>query len=76
MPNYRRHILSVERFGEATGKVSAKPRANLLGIPRASAVSMRNHLSCGNFEINTEIVCKTIEDKQPGLLRTLRAENP
>lgn len=69
-------VRAIEVIGEAAGKVSAETRSTLPGIPWSAVVSMRNRLIHGYFDIDTEIVWKTVKDELPSLLIALRAANP
>ncbi|GAB2895349.1 DUF86 domain-containing protein [Uliginosibacterium flavum] len=65
-------VRAIEVIGEAAGKVSAEARASLPAIPWNAVVSMRNRLIHGYFDIDTEIVWKTVTNEIPELLRLLR----
>jgi uncharacterized protein with HEPN domain len=64
-------VRAIEVIGEAASKVSSETRSEIPAIPWASVVSMRNRLVHGYFDIDTEIVWKTVTDEIPELLATL-----
>jgi uncharacterized protein with HEPN domain len=66
-------VRAVEVIGEAASKVSEETRAMAPGIPWGGIVSMRNRLIHGYFDIDTDIVWKTVTDELPALLPELRA---
>lgn len=66
-------VRAVEVIGEAASKVSEETQAKAPGIPWGGIVSMRNRLIHGYFDIDTEIVWKTVTDELPVLLPELRA---
>lgn len=66
-------VRAIEVIGEAAGKVSEEARAEAPDIPWAAIVSMRNRLIHGYFDIDTEVVWKTVTEELPALLPRLRA---
>lgn len=64
-------VRALEVMGEAAAKVGEPARAELTGVPWASIVSMRNRLIHGYFDIDTEIVWKTVTVELPPLLPLL-----
>ena len=65
-----------ERFeivGEAAGRVSAPTREAVADIPWGLIVSMRNRLLHAYFDIDREVVWKTMTEELPRLLPRLRA---
>ena len=65
-------VRAIEVIGEAASQVSSETRSEIPAIPWASVVvSMRNRLVHGYFDIDTEIVWKTVTDEIPELLATL-----
>jgi len=66
-------VRAIEVLGEAAGKVSDETRSVAPGIPWSSIVGMRNRLIHGYFDIDAEIVWKTVVDELPGLAQQLRA---
>ena len=66
-------VRALEVMGEAAAKVTEQARAEAPGIPWSSIVSMRNRLIHGYFDIDTEIVWKTVTAELPPLLPLLKA---
>ncbi|HJU21003.1 MAG TPA: HepT-like ribonuclease domain-containing protein [Casimicrobiaceae bacterium] len=64
---------AIEVLGEAAGKVSQETRSIGVDVPWSSIVSMRNRLIHGYFDIDTEIVWKTMTNEIPALLPALKA---
>jgi uncharacterized protein with HEPN domain len=64
-------VKSVEIFGEAASKVSEETRQAHPAIPWREIVSMRNRLIHGYFDINYDIVWKTVSQELPPLLSAL-----
>lgn len=65
-------VRSIEIIGEAAGRVSMETRETSLEIPWNAIISMRNRLIHGYFDIDTEVVWKTVTEELPTLLRQLR----
>lgn len=53
-------VKSIEIIGEAASRVSKECQDNLLQIPWANIITMRNCLIHAYFDINLDIVCNTI----------------
>lgn len=66
-------VRAIEIIGEAAGKLSSELQDQARDIPWAAIVSMRNRLIHGYFDIDTEIVWKTVTAEIPALLPRLRA---
>ena len=66
-------VRAIEVIGEAASRVSEDTRSEVPEIPWGGIVSMRNRLIHGYFDIDTEIVWKTLTGELPGLLTALRA---
>ena len=66
-------IRAVEVMGEAASKLGESVRAEHPEIPWTAIVSMRNRLIHGYFDVDTEIVWKTVTMELPQLLPHLRA---
>ena len=62
---------SIEIIGEAAGRVSAGFRTDNPAIPWREAVSMRNRLVHGYFDIDLDILWKTATVEVPALARLL-----
>ena len=59
---------AIEIVGEAAGQVSEDTRQAHPDIPWRDIVAMRNRLVHAYFEINLELVWKTVRDDLPGLI--------
>lgn len=66
-------IRAIEIVGEAASKVTPETRKSLSEIPWRAITSMRNRLIHGYFDIDTEIVWKTVKSELPLLLLQLKA---
>ncbi len=60
-------IKCIEIVGEAANKVTDECRISNSFIPWADIVAMRHRLIHGYFDINLDIVYKTVKDELPGL---------
>ena len=65
-------VRAIEIIGEAAGRVSIETREAMPEIPWGAIIAMRNRLIHGYFDIDTEIVWKTVSEELPALLRQLR----
>ena len=65
-------IKCVEIIGEAANKVSDESRQDLPAIPWADIVGMRHRLIHGYFDINLDIVWRTVTQELPALIEELR----
>ncbi len=66
-------VRAIEVIGEAAGKVSEDLRRSSPQIPWAMIVSMRNRLIHAYFDIDHEILWKTVMNELPALLPRLQA---
>ena len=66
-------IRAIEVVGEAANKVTNETKENALDIPWIAIVGMRNRLIHGYFDIDADVVWKTITQEIPTLLPSLRA---
>jgi len=66
-------VRAIEVIGEAAGKVSEETQTAAPAIPWARIVSMRNRLIHAYFDIDHDIVWKTVTEEIPALLPSLRA---
>jgi uncharacterized protein with HEPN domain len=62
---------SIEIIGEAAVHVLEEVRHDLLGIPWTNIIGMRNHLIHAYFDINLDILWKTIIEDLPPLITEL-----
>ena len=65
-------VRAVEVLGEAASKVSVETRAEFPDVPWNAIVGMRNRLIHGYFDVDTEIVWKTVTVEVPVLRELLR----
>ncbi|MDD3519009.1 MAG: DUF86 domain-containing protein [Chromatiales bacterium] len=64
-------VRAIEVLGEAANKVSPETREEYPAIPWRAATAMRNRLVHGYFDIDKDIVWKTVTAELPGLTQTL-----
>lgn len=65
-------VRAIEILGEAAARVSDETRASATDVPWTSIVGMRNRLVHGYFDVDTEIVWRTVTAEIPRLLATLK----
>lgn len=63
---------AVEIIGEAANKVSAEARAQIPGIAWPAVVGMRNRLVHAYFDVDSQILWTTVEDRLPSLLAEVK----
>ena len=66
-------LRAIEVIGEAASKVTSETQDASPGVPWASIVGMRNRLIHGYFDIDSDVVWKTVTDEVPVLRRSLQA---
>jgi len=64
-------VKEIEIVGEAANQVSKATREQLPGIPWADIVGMRNRLVHAYFDINLEILWRTVQYDLPPLIAVL-----
>jgi uncharacterized protein with HEPN domain len=64
-------VKSIEVLGEAGSRISEETQAELPEIPWRSIVAMRNRLIHGYFDIDAEIVWRTVTLELPPLIEAL-----
>ena len=64
-------VKEIEIIGEAANQVSETTREQLPGIPWADITGMRNRLVHVCFDINLDILWRTVQDDLPALLQVL-----
>ena len=64
---------AIEILGEAASKVSPDGRAAIPEVPWADVVGMRNRLVHAYFDVNLDILWRTIDEAIPDLLARLKA---
>ncbi len=65
-------VRAIEVLGEAAARVSDETRQTAPDIPWNAIVGMRNRLVHGYFNIDADIVWKTVSSEIPALLLKLR----
>jgi uncharacterized protein with HEPN domain len=65
-------IRCVEIIGEAAAKISDATRALAPAIPWSAMVGMRNRLVHAYFDVDTDVVWKTVTIELPGLRNRLK----
>lgn len=65
-------VRAIEIVGEAVSRVSTATRAAAADIPSSLIVSMRNRLIHAYFDIDHEVVWRTVSEELPQLLPRLR----
>ena len=63
---------AVEIIGEAAARLTEATRAQAPHLPWTAIVSMRNRLIHGYFDVDPDIVWRTVSDEIPALLPHLR----
>ena len=69
-------VKEIEIVGEAANQVSQITREQLPGIPWMDIVGMRNRLVHAYFEINLDILWRTLQDDLPPLIAELERVVP
>jgi len=64
-------VKDVEIIGEAAYQISEDTRRTLPEIPREDLVGMRHRLVHASFDINLDILWKTVQEDLPPLVRIL-----
>ena len=66
-------VRAIEILGEAANKVSEDVQSANSSIPWRAIVGMRNRLVHAYFDVDTEMVWKTLQSEIPWLLSALQA---
>ena len=69
-------VKAIEIIGEAAAKVSPERQTTIPQLPWPQMVSMRNRLTHAYFDIDTEVVWKTIVEDLPELIHLLENTPP
>lgn len=69
-------LRAIEIIGEAASRVSEQARDESPSVPWSAIVAMRNRLIHAYFEVDAEIVWKTVTEEIPPLLAQLLAIVP
>jgi len=64
-------VKSIELIGEAANNVTSLTRVELNSIPWRNIVAMRNRLVHGYYDVNLDIVWKTVTQEIPSLTATI-----
>ena len=67
-------VRAIEVIGEAASRVAPAAQAESPLIPWREIVAMRNRLVHAYFDINTDILWKTVSEEIPVILPILRSE--
>jgi uncharacterized protein with HEPN domain len=65
-------IRAIEVLGEAASKVTNETKDATQNIPWTAIVGMRNRLIHGYFDIDADVVWKTVTEEIPRLRRSLK----
>ena len=65
-------VKCVEIIGEAASKISSETQAETPNLPWSDMINMRHRLVHGYYEINLDVVWRTIQDDLPSLIEALR----
>jgi len=66
-------VRAVEIIGEAASRLSQEARASVPSLPWPAIVAMRNRLIHAYFDVDPDILWKTVREEVPALLILLRA---
>ena len=66
-------VKDIEIVGEAAHQISPSTRNQLQGIPWDDIIGMRHRLVHAYFDINLEILWRTVNDDLPALIRVLES---
>jgi uncharacterized protein with HEPN domain len=69
-------VKAIEIIGEAAGQLSEESKAKLPGIPWRNIIAMRNRLVHAYFDINLDILWKTVADGLPLIIAQLEQVIP
>lgn len=66
-------VKAIEIIGEAAYQVSESTRADVLGVPWEDIVGMRHRLVHAYFDINLDVLWRTVLDDLPPLIAPLQS---
>ena len=69
-------VKEIEIIGEAAYQLSEESRANIPDMPWEDIIGMRHRLVHAYFDINLEILWRTVEDDLPALVSLLEPSIP
>lgn len=61
----------IEIFGEAASKITREPKSQSPEIPWADIIAMRNRLIHGYFDVNLDIIWRTVNEEIPPIARQI-----
>lgn len=61
----------IEIFGEAASKITRDAKSQTQEIPWADIVAMRNRLIHGYFDVNLDIIWRTVTEEMPPIARQI-----
>ena len=61
----------IEIFGEAASKITRDAKSQTQEIPWADIVAMRNRLIHGYFDVNLDIIWRTVNEEMPPIARQI-----
>jgi len=64
-------VKAIEIIGEAAYQLSAEARAEVPGLPWDKIIGMRHRLAHAYFDINLDILWKTVQEGLPPLVQIL-----
>jgi uncharacterized protein with HEPN domain len=65
-------VRAIEVLGEAASKVTNEIKEAARNVPWTAIVGMRNRLIHGYFDVDADVVWKTVTEEIPGLRRSLK----
>jgi len=69
-------VKSIEIIGEAAFRISPATRAQLQDVPWDAIIAMRHRLVHAYFDINLDILWRTVQDELPALIAILEPYRP
>ena len=61
----------IEIFGEAASKITRDAKSQSQEIPWADIIAMRNRLIHGYFDVNLDIIWRTVNEEMPPIARQI-----
>jgi uncharacterized protein with HEPN domain len=61
----------IEIFGEAASRVTREAKSKSREIPWADIIAMRNRLIHGYFDVNLDIIWRTVNEEMPPIARQI-----
>jgi uncharacterized protein with HEPN domain len=66
-------IKLIEIFGEAASKITRETKSQSMEIPWADIIAMRNRLIHGYFDVNLDIIWRTVNEEMPPIARQIES---